>query len=267
MSRQEVCFVPGNCLALARHIGSMCSHEQISVPLIRFVRQHLWTPWFRWMIRDDSVQNSDLMQAVSTQDSSILDDESFRQFRFVAFQVVTHSEPNVIIAMHKVRQEFATMGEDACTEHPLFKVMIQEMITDTNSKACPASRISYQPRRASKHVSSGSLAQVQRRNHHAEHPHAGKLCLRPETVKHIRDADGASLTCFLDNQTTPKLRSLLSSLVTVNPPHPARLPSHSLIRFCPGRDSNAFSLQAKSISDFRAAAVPTGSSSRPVYWS
>ena len=46
--------------------------------LIRFVRQHLWTPWFRQMIRDDSVQNSYLMQAVGTQDSPIFDDELFR---------------------------------------------------------------------------------------------------------------------------------------------------------------------------------------------
>ena len=83
---------------------SICSHEQISVPVIRFVRQHLWTPWFRWMIRDDSVQNSYLMQAVGTQDSSILDDESFRQFRIVAFQVTTHSEPDVIIPVHRVKQ-------------------------------------------------------------------------------------------------------------------------------------------------------------------
>ncbi len=87
------------------------------------------------MIRDDSVQNSDLMQTVGTRNSSILDDESFRQCRFVAFQVTTHSEPNVIIAVHKVKQEFATMGEDACTEHPLFKVMIQEMITDSKFKS------------------------------------------------------------------------------------------------------------------------------------
>ena len=63
----------------------------VSVSLIRFVRQHLWTPWFRWMIRDDSVQNSYLMQAVGTQDSPILDDEPFGQFRFVAFQVATPS--------------------------------------------------------------------------------------------------------------------------------------------------------------------------------
>ena len=52
------------------------------------------------MIREDSVQNSDLTQAVGSQDSSILDDESFRQFRFVVFQVATHSQPNVIIAVH-----------------------------------------------------------------------------------------------------------------------------------------------------------------------
>ena len=37
----------------------------------------------------------------------------------------------------------------------LFQVMIQEMKKRTaNSKVCPASRIPYQPRRASKHVSS-----------------------------------------------------------------------------------------------------------------
>ena len=79
-------------------------NEQISVPLIRIVRQHLWTPWFRWMIRDESVQNSDLTQAVGTEESSILDDESFTQFRFVAFQVTTHSESNEIIAVHKIKE-------------------------------------------------------------------------------------------------------------------------------------------------------------------
>ena len=70
----------GMALALL-DIESICSHDQISVSLIRFVRQHLWTPWFRWMIRDDSVQNSYLMQAVGTQDHPTLDDELFRQFR------------------------------------------------------------------------------------------------------------------------------------------------------------------------------------------
>ena len=92
--------------ALSQGIGlplldtlSPCAAKSRSAwPLIRFVREHLRTPWFRWMIRDDSVQNSDLMQTVGTQDSSILNDESFRQFRFVAVQVTTHSEPNVIIA-------------------------------------------------------------------------------------------------------------------------------------------------------------------------
>ena len=103
--------------------------------LIRFVRQHLWTPWFRWTIRDDSVQISYLMQAVGTEDSPILDEEPLRQFRFVAFQVTTHSKPDVIIPVHKVKQEFATMGEDACTEHPLIEVMIQEMITDGEFKS------------------------------------------------------------------------------------------------------------------------------------
>ena len=42
----------------------------------------------------------------------------------------------------------------------------------------------------------------------------------------------------------------------------------SLIRFCLGVEARMLSvLQAKSISDCRAAAVPTGSSSRLVYWS
>ena len=126
MPIQESCFVPGNCLGHARCIESICSHEQISVSLIRFVRQHLWTPWFR----DDSVQNAYLMQALSTQDSSILDDEPFRQLCLVTFQVTTHSKPDETIPVHTVNQEFATMGEDACTAHPLFEVMIQEMITD-----------------------------------------------------------------------------------------------------------------------------------------
>ena len=39
------------------------------------------------------------------------------------------------------------------------------------------------------------------------------------------------LDVSLDDQTIAKLRSLLISLVTVNPPHSERLPSHSLIRF------------------------------------
>ena len=101
MSSQGVCFIARNWLALDGHIESIRSHEQISVPLIRFVRQHLRTPWFCWTIRDDSDQNSDLMQTVGTQNSSILDDESFRQLRFVTFQVTTHSEPNINIAVHK----------------------------------------------------------------------------------------------------------------------------------------------------------------------
>ena len=58
--------VPRSGFALARRSESICSHEQISVSLIRFVRQHLRTPLFRWMIRDDCVQNSYLMQAVGT---------------------------------------------------------------------------------------------------------------------------------------------------------------------------------------------------------
>ena len=73
MPSQESCFVPGSDFGLARRSESICSHEQISVSLIRFVRQHLRTHWFRWMIRDDSVQTSYLMQVVGTQDSSILD--------------------------------------------------------------------------------------------------------------------------------------------------------------------------------------------------
>ena len=138
MSSQEVCFVPKNWLALTQHSDSIRNHEQINVLLNHFVRPHLRTPWFCWMIRDDSVQNSDLMQTVGAQNYSILDDGSFRQFRFLTFQVTTHSDPNIVIAMHKVKQEFATMGENASTEHPLFKIMIQEMITDNKSKTCPA---------------------------------------------------------------------------------------------------------------------------------
>ena len=56
----------------------------------------------------------------------------------------------------------------------------------------------------------------------------------------VRDADGASLTCLLDDQTTSKLRSLLIPLVTVYPPHPERLPSHSLIRIRPGSRLECF---------------------------
>ena len=103
--------------------------------LICIERQHLGTPWLRWMIRYDPVQNANIMQDVGTQDTSILDDERFRQFRFVTFQVATHFQPVVIISVHEVKLEFATMGEDACAEHPLFESMIQEMITDNEFKS------------------------------------------------------------------------------------------------------------------------------------
>ena len=100
-------------------VSQYAAMSKSGAPLIRFVREHLRTPWLRWMIRD------------GTKDSSILDDEPLRQLCLVTFQVATHSKPDVIIPVHELKQEFATMGEDACTEHPLFEVMIQEMITDS----------------------------------------------------------------------------------------------------------------------------------------
>ena len=131
-------------------------------------------------------KNSYLMQAVGTQDSPILDDEPFRQFRFVAFQVTTNSKPDVIIPVHKVKKEFDTMGEDAFTEHPLFEVMIQDMITDSEFYMPVlhlASHTSHAGQASTCLPIDPSLAQFQRRNRHAELPHAGKLCLRPLNCK------------------------------------------------------------------------------------
>ena len=65
----------------------------------------------------------------------------------------------------------------------------------------------------------------------------------------------AYLTCLLDDQTTPKLRSLLIPLVTVHPLHPEKLLSHSLMHFCPAR---MLSVQAKSISDCCAGLLQQG---------
>ena len=59
--------------------------------------------------------------------------------------------------MHEVKQELTAMGEDAWTEHLLYKVVIQEMITDCelerlsrNSHRIPVApsqqaRISWKP--------------------------------------------------------------------------------------------------------------------------
>ena len=87
------------------------------------------------MIRDDPVQDVFLMQAVGTQDTSFLDYEPLKQLCPATIQVATHSKPDVIIPVNEIKQEFATMGEDACAEHPLFEVMIQEMITDSEFKS------------------------------------------------------------------------------------------------------------------------------------
>ena len=92
------------------------------------------------------------MQAVGIQNSSILDDEPLRQFRFVAFQVTTHSEPNVIISVQK----------------PVLRLASHTSLAEQASTCLPVDP---------------SQAQFQRRNRHAELLHAGKLCLRPGTVK------------------------------------------------------------------------------------
>ena len=177
-----------------------------------------------------------------TQDSTILDDEPFRQFCPVTFQDTTHSKPDTIIPVHEVKQELTTMGEDACTEQHLFKVMIQEMITDSEFESL--SRVSHPiPAAPSQQARVFRKAFLLRtlnvKNRHAELPCAGQPCSRPGTAKKkrgspptpfidimreqntrttlsggcdggdVRDADGACLMCLLDDQTTPKLRSLL----------------------------------------------------------
>ena len=138
-------------------------------------------------------KNSYLMQPVGNKDSSILNDEPFRQFCFVTFQVATHSKPDVIIPVHEVKQEVLRWAKTHVLKHPFFEVMIQEMITDREFESL--SRVSHlTPAAPSQQSRVFRKPQPRRRNRHAELPHAGKLCLRPGTVEQEARHQHISLT-------------------------------------------------------------------------